>query len=83
VLFESNRDDTIYGRGGSDYLNADIFIGIGDKDQAYGGRGEDSVDVDDNDGRDTANGGRGGDLCYGDPHDKFVSCEEIVTNPSK
>jgi hypothetical protein len=83
VLFESNGDDTIYGRGGIDYINADIFIGIGDRDVAYGNRRGDEIDVDDNDGKDTANGGNGKDACYGDPNDQYISCETIVTNPNK
>jgi hypothetical protein len=84
VLFESSENDTIYGRGGMDYINADVFIGIGDRDVVYGNRGGDDIDVDDGDGKDTANGGRGGnDVCYGDPNDRYLACEKIVTNPEK
>jgi hypothetical protein len=84
VLFESSRDDTIYGRGGVDYVNADLFSGIGDRDVVYGNRHNDDIDVDDGDGKDTANGGLGSnDVCYGDPRDKFRYCEVIVINPQK
>jgi hypothetical protein len=83
VLFESNSDDTIYGRGGLDYINADVFVGIGDRDQVYGNKGGDDIDVDDGDGKDTANGGTGVDACYGDPNDAYIGCEKIVTNPEK
>jgi Ca2+-binding RTX toxin-like protein len=81
VLFESSRNDTIYGRGGIDYINADLFVGMGDRDVAYGNAGG---DVDDGDGKDTANGGKSGnDVCFGDPRDQFVGCEKVVTNPKK
>jgi Ca2+-binding RTX toxin-like protein len=83
VLMESNRDDTIYGRGGTDYIKAGVFIGIGDRDVAYGNAGHDSIDVDDGDGKDTAKGGNGDDICYGDPHDEFIGCEEVRINPNK
>jgi Ca2+-binding RTX toxin-like protein len=83
VLFESNRNDTIYGRGGSDYINAAVFIGIGDRDVVYGNKGGDKLDVDDGDGKDTANGGNGHDTCYGDPNDAYIGCETIVTNAEK
>lgn len=85
VLFESSRNDTIYGRGGIDYINAGVFVGIGDRDTVYGNAGGDEIDVDDGDGKDTAKSGSGAgrDTCFGDPNDEFVGCEKIVTNPKK
>ena len=75
ILQESNLNDTIFGRGGSDVINARTFAN--DRDVAYGNAGHDQIHVVDGDGRDTANGGNGIDACYGDPNDE-LNCEEEV-----
>jgi Ca2+-binding RTX toxin-like protein len=77
TLNETSQNDTIYGRGGNDELNAWQFSG--DRDRLYGGGGADYLDADDGDGEDLLDGGRGYDVCYGDPGDNFVSCAEIYT----
>jgi hypothetical protein len=78
IILESNLDDTIHGRGGADRIRADIFGpnhgALRDTDVARGNRGADRIRVDDGDGRDTANGGRGDDVCFGDPGDE-LDCE--------
>jgi Ca2+-binding RTX toxin-like protein len=77
-LLESDLDDTIYGRGGGDSIQAWIFgPDFGDppdRDVTYGNSGDDSINLQDGDGRDTANGGNGNDGCEGDPGD-VLNCE--------
>jgi Ca2+-binding RTX toxin-like protein len=79
VLFESDRNDTISGRGGGDVIFADFFgpaqASPPDTDVVNGGAGNDFINVDDGDGRDTAIGGGGNDQCWGDPGDE-LDCEE-------
>jgi len=66
--------DAIYGLRGDDSIDATIFGG--DRDRLWGNRGDDDLDVTDGDGRDTASGGPGLDICFGDPGDVLgVSCE--------
>ena len=75
-LQESSLNDTIFGHGGPDYLDANDFTN--DTDVANGNRGQDDISVRDQDALDTANGGPGVDTCYGDPGDE-LNCE--VVNP--
>jgi len=72
AIHETNRNDTIFGRGGGDFISAVDFSD--DRDVVYGNAGGDEIHVDDGDGRDTANGGSGVDTCFGDPGDTFISC---------
>jgi hypothetical protein len=95
ILLESDRNDTMFGRGGSDEVDAGAFGPDGfliqtdpDRDEANGNAGRDAVFTDDGDGRDTANGGSGDDACIIDPNDTATSsCEEVfevsttVANP--
>jgi Ca2+-binding RTX toxin-like protein len=83
ILIESDRNDTMFGRGGRDEVDAGAFGPNGflldtdpERDVANGNGGNDVVFVDDGDGRDTANGGRGNDVCFSDPNDELISCEE-------
>jgi Ca2+-binding RTX toxin-like protein len=83
ILIDSNRDDTMFGRGAGDFVDAGAFGPNGflvetdpDTDVANGNSGNDVVFVDDGDGRDTANGGNGDDTCFSDRNDELISCEE-------
>ena len=64
--------DVIYGYRGHDVLDANNFFR--EKDRLYGGAQGDKLLANDHDGRDVLKGGRGRDRCYGDPGDRFVSC---------
>ena len=84
-LHESDRNDKIAGHRGDDYIWAQDYSD--DTDKAKGNRNDDWIYVDDGDYRDTANGGKGEDHCYGDtqtppnPSDKFVECEWVNDVP--
>ena len=86
VLLESSENDTIFGRGGGDRIQATVFGPGGDigetpedRDVVYGNAGNDGIQVDDGDGRDTAIGGNGdNDVCIGDPGDQLVCEQEAV-----
>ena len=79
--FESNLNDTIFGRGGADFSDATPFTN--DTDRANGNAGNDEISVADGDDRYTANGGNGADVCFGDPGDEFINCEdENVATPN-
>jgi Ca2+-binding RTX toxin-like protein len=73
ILQESNLNDTINGRGGSDVINARTFAN--DTDVANSNAGHDQIHVDDGDNRDTANGGNGVDSCVGDTLAE-LNCED-------
>lgn len=68
--------DIMYGGSGDD----GIWTGAGGaKEAAYGGRGNDRI----NDWRSGEspgylNGGPGHDVCVGDKHDTFISCERVI-----
>jgi hypothetical protein len=95
ILLESDLNDMMFGRGGSDEVDAGAFGPNGflletprDTDVANGNAGDDVVFTDDGDGRDTANGGNGDDDCIIDPNDTATSsCERVfevsttVANP--
>jgi hypothetical protein len=50
-------NDNIYGLRGGDVVNADRYTN--DRDRLYGGRGNDRLNTNDNDGRDLINCGKG------------------------
>ena len=75
VLYETRRNDQMYGYGGNDTLKAQRFGG--DRDVLYGGAGNDVLRARDGDGLDTLRGGPGYDRCFGDVGDAFFNCEEI------
>ena len=93
VILDTNRNDTIFGRGAGDAIFANAFGPEGlftvdslgtdpDTDQANGNAGNDFINTDDGDGRDTANGGRGNDdECVIDANDDTNSCETIEEDP--
>jgi Ca2+-binding RTX toxin-like protein len=82
ILLDSQRNDTIFGRGSGDEIRADAFgqppdtiftcgdppaaCAGPDTDVANGNAGRDFIVVDDGDTLDTANGGGGNDTCIGD-----------------
>jgi hypothetical protein len=80
-LNESDRNDQIHALLGDDSIFAGIYGE--DSDRAHGNKGKDFIDLVDEDGRDTAWGGKGEDDCWGDTADvgnggdKFISCESI------
>ena len=74
-LYESERNDKIAAHRGDDFIDASTFDE--DVDKVKGNRNDDEIWVNDGDLLDTANGGKGDDICYGEAGDKFVSCEEI------
>ncbi len=81
VLQERNGNgvaDKIYGLGRNDHINAGTFKR--DRDQLWGGPGNDILRTDDGDGRDNLNGGPGTDTCIGDIGadwaDNPASCEK-------
>jgi hypothetical protein len=84
ILVDSNGNDTMFGRGAGDILDAGAFGPDGfllntdpERDVANGNAGNDLISVDDGDGRDTANGGNGNnDICFSDPNDDLISCEQ-------
>jgi Ca2+-binding RTX toxin-like protein len=83
ILIDSTGNDTMFGRGARDFVDAGAFGPKGflvttdpERDVANGNGGNDVVFVDDGDGRDTANGGNGDDTCFSDPNDTLISCEE-------
>ena len=70
--------DVIYARDGDDDVFADLFSG--DIDRLWGQQGDDLLDADDGDGRDTLRGGPGLDVCRGDSGDAYISCEVKIVN---
>jgi Ca2+-binding RTX toxin-like protein len=77
ILYESNTNDTIEGKGNPDWLRAQQFTN--DEDNLDGGTGIDTLNARDADSRDTLDGGPGFDTCKGDPEDAYKNCER--TNP--
>src|SRR5215208_1524206 len=87
-LIDTDRNDTMFGRGGGDGVYASAFGPEGfllitdpERDEANGNRGNDFIDTDDRDGQDTADGGRGTDECQIDANDTTHSCETVVEDP--
>jgi Ca2+-binding RTX toxin-like protein len=72
-LLESDGNDTIYGDDRADNIDATIFAL--DRDEVKGNKGPDTLNVTDGDDADTAKGGNGWDVCFGDPND-HLDCEE-------
>jgi hypothetical protein len=88
---------TIYGRGGADRINGGkgpdiIYGGLGDDvlttgnggatEVAYGGKGDDVLkDFASGQSPGRLVGGPGSDVCIGDKHDTFRSCEVIKLRP--
>ena len=76
TLYESSRNDVMYGYGGDDTLKAFRFAG--ESDVLYGGDQNDRLNTADGDDRDTNYGGRGYDVCVGDSGDSFApGCNEV------
>jgi Ca2+-binding RTX toxin-like protein len=82
TLNESQRNDQIAGHKGEDIIVANFYTlaqtpgGLGDTDKAKGNRGDDTINTQDGDGRDTINGGRGIDTCVADAGDEVKNCEK-------
>jgi hypothetical protein len=97
LLTESNRGDTIKALANDDHICAgpnsnecnagyskDQTPGaLGDRDRVHGNKGDDFIDVRDEDGKDIAWGGKGIDYCYidgpeaGNGGDKWYGCEFV------
>ena len=67
--------DAMYGLGGQDVLDANNFFD--DRDRLFGGARGDKLLANDRDGADVVRGGDGRDLCFVDPGDRTVNCEEV------
>jgi len=85
-LIESPWDDTMNGRGGNDFLDAQLwggFTGVNDRDTLKGGRQSDVLVAIDGDNSDFLIGGSGvHDRCLGDSGDSFAgSCEIVSREP--
>jgi hypothetical protein len=89
---EGNHErDRILGLDGEDVIQAGTYRK--DRDVVEGGRKDDRLLTNDGDGRDTARGGRGKDVCYVDPGDASSSCErrgdtdpavaDVMTSPGE
>ena len=76
TLFETPRNDTIYGNGGGDVIDANNFSG--ETDRGFGNRGNDRILVNDNDREDAAVGGGGYDICVVDARTEIgTGCNEV------
>jgi hypothetical protein len=81
ILTETERNDMIAGHRGADEINAAFYGigatpgGLGDTDKVKGNKGDDFIDAEDGDTRDTVNGGSGVDECLADPGDDVKGCE--------
>ena len=70
------KDDRIIARGGRDLVLANKYTA--DTDVVSGGGGSDKINVADGDTLDTANGGKGGDLCIVDARrEAGTSCASV------
>jgi hypothetical protein len=69
---EGSVQDRIYGLQGNDTIDANNFTNDGDL--ASGGKGRDTLWLNDGDAQDRARGGGGRDVCYVDPGDTSRSC---------
>jgi hypothetical protein len=101
LLTESNRGDTIKALVGDDHICAGFNTNecnagydrsqtpgeFGERDRVHGNKGDDFIELTDDDGKDIAWGGKGIDDCYGDgteagnAGDKFFGCEFINGDP--
>jgi hypothetical protein len=83
TLIETERNDKINGHRGRDVIDAAFYTitatpgDLGDTDEVKGNRGDDEIDVEDDDFRDTVNGGPGIDECTVDNGDEVKNCEVI------
>ena len=70
------KDDHIIARGGRDLVLANKYTA--DTDVVSGGGGSDRINVADGDKLDTANGGKGGDICIVDARrEAGTSCASV------
>jgi hypothetical protein len=70
------KDDRIIARGGRDLVLANKYTA--DTDVVSGGGGSDRINVADGDNLDTANGGKGGDICIVDARrEAGTSCASV------
>jgi hypothetical protein len=76
TLFETRRNDTIYGYGRGDVIDANNFSG--ETDRGFGNSGNDRILVNDNDRLDAAVGGSGYDTCVVDARTEIgTGCDEV------
>jgi len=83
TLNETNGDDDMFGLKGDDVLKANLFLGVDDVDNAYGGADTDFVYVNDGDSDDFAAGGAGPrDRCIVDDLSEVGNgCERVRVEP--
>ena len=75
------KDDRIIAKGGRDLVLANKYTA--DTDVVSGGGGSDKINVADGDKLDTANGGKGEDICIVDARrEAGSSCESVVVRRS-
>ena len=70
--------DEIVGRAGADNIDAGIYSF--DKDILRGQNGNDRLNTDDGDPRDTVYGGKGTDICRVDEGDAYFRCEAVYVD---
>jgi hypothetical protein len=70
--------DEIFGRAGADNIDARIYSL--DKDILRGNKGNDRLNTDDGDPRDTVYGGEGTDTCRVDEGDAYFGCEAVYVD---
>ncbi len=79
-------DDYVAGDEGADHIrggpNNDTLVGGNGHDLIRGLGGNDQLFAVDGAGGDVVRGGPGVDRCYGEKHDRFISCHAVVTNRS-
>ena len=83
TLNETSGDDDMFGYKGDDVLKANLFLGVDDVDNAYGGADTDFVYVNDGDSDDFAAGGAGPrDRCIVDDLSEVGNgCERVRVEP--
>jgi hypothetical protein len=81
TLNESNKNDQIHALLGDDDIFAGVYQNIGDRDRVHGNKGDDFIDLRDQDIKDHAWGGEGDDDCWGETGDTFTGCELVNGQP--
>ena len=85
IVYGLGGNDSLHGGRGTDIMYGGrgddrVWTGAGGaKEVAYGGPGNDRInDWWSGESPGYLNGGRGRDVCVGDKHDTFISCEKVI-----